>query len=105
MKTMTRNLMLTLAGALALSTSAHAASVSGSGCNKFGAVSYVYVNAGASLLIIDGGACFANGLTAGEQATLGAIASEGRSSGRLVAVGTGASMGGGTANGLSVAMQ
>ena len=105
MKTKIHAVMLAVAGALTMSTSVHAATVSGSGCNVFGTVSYVYVNAGSSLVLINGLACFANGLTAGEQATLGAIASEGRSSGRKVAVGTGASMGGGTATGLSVAMQ
>lgn len=105
MKTKIRTVMLSVAGALAISASAHAATVSGSGCNKYGTVSFVYVNPGASLLLIDWGACFAFGLTDGEAATLAAIASEGLASGKKVSVGTGASMGGGTATALSVVMQ
>ena len=105
MKTKIRTVMLAVAGALAMSTSAHAATVSGSGCNVFGTVSYVYANSGTSLLLINGLACFASGLTAGDEAALAAIASEGLSSGRQVIVGTGASLGGGTATALSVGIQ
>ena len=105
MKIKIRAVMLVVTGALAMSTSAYAATVSGTGCNKFGLVSYVYANAGSSLVLIDGAACFANSLTAGEVASLAAIAAEGRTTGKKVAIGTGASLGGGTATGLSVVMQ
>lgn len=109
MKTKIRTTILAVAvavsGALALSTSAHAATVSGGGCNVSGTVSFVYANSGTSLLLINGMACFASSLTAGDEAALAAIASEGLSSGRKVTVGTGASLGGGSPTALSVVIQ
>jgi len=105
MKYTLRKIMLATAGALALSTSAHAATVTGGGCNNFGTVSYSYVNSGTSLLLTSGGACFASGLTDGEAALLGAMASEAQASGKTLFVGTGASGGGGAATALTVAIQ
>jgi hypothetical protein len=105
MKTKIRAVMLTVAGALVMSTSAHAVSLSGTGCNVSGTASYLYVNSGTSLAIVNGGACFVTGLTAGEQAALAAVVSQAQTTGRNVTIGTGASLGGGTATALSVVMQ
>lgn len=105
MKTKIRAVMLTVAGALAMNTSAHAVTLSGGGCNVWGAASYLYVNPGTSLVLVNGQACFISGLTAGEVASLSAVVSQAQTTGKQVVIGTGASQGGGTATALSVAMQ
>jgi hypothetical protein len=105
MKTKICAVMLTVAGALAMSTSAHAVTLSGGGCNVSGTASYLYVNPGTSLVLVNGLACFISGLTAGEVAALSAVVSQAQTTGKKVAIGTGASLGGGTPTALSVVMQ
>ena len=105
MKTKIHTVMLAVAGTLAMSTSAHAVTLSGSGCNVSGTASYLYVNPGQSLALVNGLACFISGLTAGEVASLSAVVSQAQTTGKKVVIGTGASLGGGTATALSVAIQ
>lgn len=103
-----KNLFATLMffiGLLIFNVPANAVSLSGTGCNTWGNATYLFVNEATSLAIVGGGACFVTGLTAGETAALSAVVSQAQASNRLVLIGTGASAGGGSANGLAVAMQ
>lgn len=100
-----RTAMLAVVGALAMNTSAQAVTLSGGGCNITGPVTYVYANSGSSMAIVGGLSCFITGITAAEMSAFTAIASESRTSGRSITIGTGASQGGGTATGLSMILR
>ena len=90
---------------LAASISASAVTLVGSGCNTSGTPTYTYVNEGTSLVLVNGAACFISNLSAGETAALSSVVSEAQVSGRSVTIGTGASLGGGSPNGLSVVLR
>lgn len=97
--------LLSFVGLVAISTPASAVTLSGTGCNVWGLSTYLFVNEGTSLVLINGGACFVNGPTGEEAARLAAVLSQAQASGRQVSVGTGSSQGGGNPTGLTVAMQ
>lgn len=74
----------------------HAGTLTGTGCNQAGVISYAFVNPGASLLLMDNGTtCIVYGLTADEATALATVASEGVASGKkvLVKIGSDGSVG------------
>lgn len=97
--------LLSIVGLLTINAPASAVTLSGTGCNVWGLATYLFVNEGSSLVLINGGACFVNNPTGDEAARLASVVSQAQASGRQVSVGTGASQGGGNATGLTVAMQ
>lgn len=104
MKKMIAGILLS-AGALMSASNVSAVTLSGGGCDVWGPASYLFVNEGTSLAIVNGSVCFISGLTGDEASRLAAIVSQAQASGISVRIGTGASAGGGNANGLAVAMQ
>lgn len=103
---MKKNIALVL---LLLSTfaasNAGAVTLSGGGCNTWGLSTYLFVNEGTSLVLVNGSACFISNPTGSEAARLAAVISQAQASGKKIVIGTGSTQGGGSANGLVVAMQ
>lgn len=97
--------LLSFVGLLAINAPASAVTLSGTGCGVWGLSTYLFVNEGSSLVIVNGGACFVTNPTGDEAARLAAVVSQAQASGRRVSVSTGSVAGGGNANGLVVAMQ
>lgn len=97
--------LISFIGLVSMTTPASSVTLSGSGCNTWGLSSYIFVNEGTSLALINGVACIISNPTAEEASRLSAVVSQAQASGRSVAIGTGSSLGGGNPNGLVVAMQ